>query len=132
MVRLLGSLIFCLLLSTQAWATSFNASVDRKTISEQDTFTLILRYGGQAGFSSPDVSALKKDFHILNQQQSRKMTTINGQMESYTDWVLTLTPQRTGQLTIPSIEYDDEKTDPITVQVNAVSFLDPASFGTIE
>ncbi len=121
MVRLLGSLIFCLLLSTQAWATSFNASVDRKTISEQDTFTLILRYGGQAGFSSPDVSALKKDFHILNQQQSRKMTTINGQMESYTDWVLTLTPQRTGQLTIPSIEYDDEKTDPITVQVNAVS-----------
>ena len=121
MVRFAASLLLCLLLSKPAWATSFNASVDRKTISEQGSFTLILRYGAQAGFGSPDVSALQKDFHILNQQQSRKMSTVNGKTESYTDWVLTLTPKRTGSAVIPAIEYDGEKTEPITIDVRPVS-----------
>ena len=49
------------------------------------------------------------------------MSTVNGKTESYTDWVLTLTPKRTGSAVIPAIEYDGEKTEPITIDVRPVS-----------
>jgi len=121
MVRYLSSLVICLLVSLQVYAASFNASVDRKTISIQDTFTLTLRYGEQAGFDGPDITPLQKDFHVLNQQQSRRINNVNGQTESYTDWILTLTPKDTGTFTIPAIEFNGEKTEPITIQVQEVS-----------
>ncbi len=120
--RLTVFLLFSLiLLARPALATGFSASVDRKQISEQDTFTLILRYEAQAGFSSPDLDPLQQDFQLLNQQRSNQFRSINGKTESFTEWTLTLTPKRTGQLTIPPLAYDGEHSDPITIQVSKVT-----------
>lgn len=120
--RLTVFLLFSLiLLARPALATGFSASVDRKQISEQDTFTLILRYEAQAGFSSPDLDPLQQDFQVLNQQRSNQFRSINGKTESFTEWTLTLTPKRTGQLTIPALAYDGEHSDPISIQVSQVT-----------
>lgn len=123
MVKRLSALwiAFALLFTLQAHAADFTASVDRKQISEGDTFTLSLRYGEQVGFGSPDLKPLQQDFQILNQQRANQYRSINGQTESYTEWTLTMAAKRTGQLTIPAIKFDGESTQPITLTVSQLS-----------
>lgn len=120
-IRFFSLFIVASLLSIAVHSADFIASVDRKAIAENDTFTLMLRYGEQAGFGSPDFSVLENDFHILNQQRSNQFRSINGTTESFTEWVLTLTPKHTGELTIPAINFDNQRTQPITIDVNPLS-----------
>ncbi|MCA6064428.1 BatD family protein [Thalassolituus marinus] len=121
MVKPLLTGVLAALLSLQVLAADFVATIDRKQVSEGDTLTLSLRYGEQVGFGSPDLTPLQKDFQVLNQQRSNQFRSVNGNTESFTEWVLTLTPRRTGQLTIPAIRFDGEATDPIQLSVVALS-----------
>jgi len=123
MVKRLRVLWLCLLstLSLTSLAAEFSASVDRKSISENDSFTLMLRYNEQVGFGSPDFSPLKQDFRILNQQRSIQFRSVNGQSEYFTEWTLVLSPQKTGTLTIPSISFDGSRTQAIDITVAPLS-----------
>lgn len=108
-----------LLVSLSLLAGEFSASVDRTELNEQDTLTLVLRYNEQIGFSSPDLTPLQNDFQILGQQRSNQFRSVNGQQESFTQWLITLTPLRTGTLTIPAITFKGARTSPITLTVAA-------------
>src|SRR5690606_34917318 len=101
-----------------ALAASFSASVDRTRISEQETLTLSLRYEAQVLFQKPDFQPLEQDFRILNEQRAQRWVVSNGQRESYTEWLLTLLPLRTGELTIPALSFDGQTTAAIQVQVS--------------
>ncbi|MCT7361056.1 BatD family protein [Thalassolituus pacificus] len=114
-------LLALLLFAAQAQAATFSASVDRKEVTEQDTFNLMLRYSEQVGFGSPDLTPLQNDFQILNQQRSNQFRSVNGKTESFTEWTLTLTAKRSGQLTIPPIRFDDQQSQPITISVRELS-----------
>jgi hypothetical protein len=106
-----------LLLLTQQVTASPIASVNRSVIAIDDTLTLTLRINKTSFFTQPDLSDLDKDFHVLSNSQSSKHVMHNGKSESSTDWVITLAPKRKGQLTIPSIDIDGEKTQAITINV---------------
>jgi len=99
------------------------ASVDRTSLTLDETITLSLRYGKQSLFGKPNFDALDKDFEILNNNQSSKYQFINGRSESWALWSLTLAPRRTGKLTIPALSYDDEKSRPIVITVSDVPTL---------
>lgn len=114
-------LLALLLFAAQAQAATFSASVDRKEVTEQDTFNLMLRYSEQVGFGSPDLTPLQNDFQILNQQRSNQFRSVNGKTESFTEWTLTLTAKRSGQLTIPPIRFDDQQSQPITISIRELS-----------
>ena len=116
-----GLLLALLLAATQVQAATFSASVDRKEVAERDTFTLMLRYSEQVGFGSPDLTPLQNDFQVLNQQRSNQFRSINGKTESFTEWTLTLTPKRNGKLTIPPIRFENQQTQPITINVRELS-----------
>lgn len=116
-----GLLLGLLLAATQAQAATFSASVDRKEVAERDTFTLMLRYSEQVGFGSPDLTPLQQDFQVLNQQRSNQFRSVNGKTESFTEWTLTLTPKRNGKLTIPPIRFENQQTQPITINVRELS-----------
>lgn len=122
-LRYLLTLVFLssALISQHGWAATFSASVDRKNISENDTFALMLRYGEQVGFGSPDLAPLERDFQVLNQQRSNQFRSVNGRTESFTEWTLTLTPKRTGKLAIPAISFKNSRTQAITMNVSALS-----------
>lgn len=122
-LRYLLTLIFLssILFSQHGWAATFSASVDRKNISENDTFALMLRYGEQIGFGSPDLAPLERDFQVLNQQRSNQFRSVNGRSESFTEWTLTLTPKRTGKLTIPALNFNNSRTQAININVSALS-----------
>ncbi|WP_430462687.1 BatD family protein [Thalassolituus sp. LLYu03] len=120
--RLTALLALCFtLISTPALAADFSATVDRKQVAEGDTFTLSLRYGEQVAFGSPDLKPLAQDFQVLNQQRSNQFRSINGKTESFTEWTLTLTPKRTGQITVPAISFDGASTQPIVLEVSKLS-----------
>jgi hypothetical protein len=110
-----------LLLANTAVAGTLTASVDRKQITENDSFRLFLRYDEQIGFGQPDLMALKKDFRIINQQRANQFRSMNGKTVSFTEWTLMLSPLRTGSLIIPAVEFDGQRSQEIPVTVKALS-----------
>jgi hypothetical protein len=113
--------LMLLLLTNTALAGTLTASVDRKQITENDSFRLFLRYDEQIGFGQPDLTALKKDFRIINQQRANQFRSMNGKTVSFTEWTLMLSPIRTGKLIIPAVEFDGQRSQEIPVTVKALS-----------
>ena len=113
--------LFFLLLAHTASAGTLTATVDRKTITENDSFRLFLRYDEQVAFGQPDLTVLKKDFRVLNQQRSNQFRSMNGKTVSFTEWTLMLSPIRTGTLVIPPVEFDGQSSQEIEVTVNELS-----------
>lgn len=113
--------LLALLLTNNVFAGTLTASVDRKQITENDSFRLFLRYDQQVGFGQPDLTVLKKDFRVLNQQRSNQFRSMNGKTVSFTEWTLVLSPIRTGTLIIPGVEFDGQRSQDIEVTVNELS-----------
>lgn len=114
-------LAIALLGSITSYAATLTASVDRKQITENDRFRLYLRFDEQVGLGQPDLEPLKKSFRIINQQRSNQFRSINGKTESYTEWVLVLSPEKTGNLTIPALSFKGQSSQEIELTVNKLS-----------
>jgi hypothetical protein len=87
-----------------ARAAGFAASLDRDTISLGETATLSLTFeGGQPkNVPTPDVPGLR----IVNVGNSQNFSLINNQMSSTVTITFSVTPQRTGEFTIPAMTAD--------------------------
>ena len=120
LLRPLLTLVF-LLFTQVASAGTLTATVDRKVITENDTFRLFLRYDEQVGYGQPDLTVLKKDFRVLSQQRSNQFRSMNGKTVSFTEWTLMLSPIKTGALIIPAVEFDGQFSQEIQVTVNELS-----------
>ena len=98
-------------------ANDLTASVDRTTISIQDSFNLVVKLNEQALLSEPDFSKLDKQFLILSTSKSSNINLINGKLLGVTKWNFELSAKKTGKLTIPSFEFDKLKSKPISITV---------------
>lgn len=96
---------------------SLQAQVDRTKISTDETLTFTLLYNKSNLFSEPNFDLLEKNFDILSRNQSSKYQFVNGKSETSISWILSLAPKSIGVFTIPSIEFDGQKTQPIQVTV---------------
>src|SRR5271163_4214059 len=120
--RFLYALCASLLLSatgTEANA-AVRASVDNTQVGPGDTVELTLSHDGQTG-SQPDLSPLKQDFDIVGSSSNRRAQIVNGKISSTTELQLSLAPKHAGQLTIPSITWDSDRSAPLTLVVSAAS-----------
>ena len=115
---LMAIVIIFLSFSSTVYASTLTANVDRKQITENDSFRLFLRFDEQVGFGQPDLTELQRDFRVINQQRSNQFRSMNGKTVSFTEWTFTLSPLRTGDLTIPAIEFQGAKSQSIEVSVN--------------
>jgi hypothetical protein len=109
-------LLLTLTLSSQSLA-KLTASADRTVLDANETLQLTVRFDGQAITSEPDFDVLKRDFNVLSNNRQQQYSMINGRTESYTDWILTLSPKRIGRLLVPSIKYKKDISDAIEIQV---------------
>lgn len=108
-----------LTLSTFSWgAAQLSAVVDRSIINVQDTLTLDVKFTEQVKSGQPNFAQLKQNFDILSTNRSSQYQNINGRTEASTQWRMTLAPKTSGQLIIPSFEFQDHFSDAITIQVN--------------
>ena len=117
--RLLRAATLVLALLGAAARGSFEASVDRRVIDENDVLVLELRHDAQVFVGNPDLSPLEEDFSILGSQRASQFTIVGGRTDSVTTWTVTLQPRRRGELLVPALEYEGERTEPITVRVTA-------------
>ncbi|MCY0966497.1 BatD family protein [Parathalassolituus penaei] len=121
-IWLLLALLLGSLLAAQVQADTFEASVDRASISEHETLTVTFSFSPQALMGTPDFSGLKQDFSVV-QGPSRfnSFRSTNGQIDSRTEWSLVLTPLHSGRLTIPAITFKGQTSNPIEINVSQQS-----------
>jgi hypothetical protein len=95
---------FCLLISFAAGAASFTASLDRDSIQLGESATLSLTFQGGQPRNMPtfDVPGLQ----IANAGNSTSFSFNNGQMNSSVVVTYSITPQQTGEFTIPAMSVE--------------------------
>lgn len=114
--------LLLLLVSATSVADKLVSTIDRSTITVDETLTLQVRYSGN-GQGKPDFSTLSHDFEILNQSESNQYRNINGVVETFTEWSLVLFPKKPGRLLIPSFKHHGQFSEAIEIQVNQSSPL---------
>jgi len=111
------ALAMLILVSLSAHADELVARADRTSIGVNDTFTFTLRKSGRSQSGTPDFDILRQHFEILGNQRSQQTRIVNGQMQAWTEWRLTLAPRREGELVIPAFEFQGARSEPITISV---------------
>lgn len=93
-----------------------SATVSRNHIEKGETFELVLHLDS---FNiQPNLDVLNKDFTVYNTSTSSKTTVINGKRESHFEMIVTLMPNKAGNLTIPAIKVGNQATKPIKIEVD--------------
>lgn len=99
-----------------ALPATISASVDRSSVSVDESFHLMLEVDGDIDVD-PDLSPLAEHFEILNQSRSQNVSIINGRASRQNTWQIELMPTRPGSFTIPAIEFGSARSNPVTVLV---------------
>jgi BatD DUF11 like domain len=95
---------------------ALRAWLDNTQISPGETVELTLAHDGQTS-SRPDLTALKQDFDIVGSSTSSNLQIVNGKISSTTQLELSLAPKRSGQLIVPSITWDSDRSPRLTLNV---------------
>jgi hypothetical protein len=118
-----GAVVLGLLLaapSAAVLAGDLRARFDRRQVHEGDTVTLTIEKDGTGSPGSPDLSALKQDFDVLGTSSGTQIRIVNGARSDTTSWQVTLSPKRTGVLTVPPVAIGSDSTPPLTLTVSAL------------
>jgi hypothetical protein len=106
-----------LLVAAPTWG-SLRATLEHGAIHEHETVRLTVRVLGDGGpTGEPDFSALERDFEILTTRTSSEFSSIGGRIQSWTAWILTLQPNRTGNIEIPAFTLGPHTSEPIQLRV---------------
>ncbi len=111
------ALLLALAAPTAAWSASVTAGPDRFVVPMGETFDYILTLTDGLGRDPPDVSALTRDFEIVDRRRTSQAEMRDGKPVHIDQWVMTLRPRRAGTLTLPSLTVDGLTTSPAQVQV---------------
>ena len=99
-------------------AQTIETSVDRDQIARGETLVYTIRIFEQRQGMQLDLTPLTDDFDVLGTRTSSQVRSINGAVESWTDYIITLFPLNEGEIEIPAIEISDTQTNPIIVTVS--------------
>ena len=97
---------------------TLRAWVDNTQVAAGDTVELTLAREGQTS-SQPDLTPLKQDFDVVGRRSSTRLQIVNGSASATTELHLTLAPKHAGQLTVPPLSWDADKSAPLTLVVVA-------------
>ena len=113
-------LIFLLLLFTSfELYAKVTASVDQSKIRYGQSLQLNIKSDNAAGLS-PNLSKLKRSFKVVGSSKVSRPYIKNGRRQIKTLWFYILQPKRSGNLTIPVINVNGEKTNAIKVSVKPI------------
>lgn len=104
------------LLPTLALA-ELTAQIDRTQVRLGDSLQLTLSSDGATDPATADLTPLTRDFEILQQSSRSSTQIVNGRTTREKALVVELVPRRTGSLEIPALFAGNERTQPITLEV---------------
>lgn len=106
-----------LTLFSAAQAQEVEISLDRNEIARGETVTLTIRIYEQRQGMQLDLTPLTSQFDVLGTRTSSQIRSVNGAVEAWTDYIVTLFPLDEGNLTIPALDINGQITAPIEVTV---------------
>lgn len=95
---------------------ALRATLDNRQVAQGDTVQLTLTHDGQTG-SRPNLAPLKQDFDIVGTSSSSQVQIVNGKVSSTTALAVSLAPKHSGASTIPSLTWDTDTSQPLTLNV---------------
>ena len=111
--------LFFILMSAKNFALlSVEVSPNPVVIGQE--VQLILKREDNVSGGLPDLSPLEKDFSIVGTQQSHAFQNINGRSHQEDSWLILMNPKHQGKLVIPALSWGKEKTNPISLDVQAM------------
>lgn len=110
-----GLLLSLVVMSAQA--AELKASVDRTRLNAGETVELTLETDDVTQFGKPDLSSLDSDFEVRDTRQLNRLTTLGGNNQATTQWIITLLPRQTGSVVIPALQLGELKSQPLTLQI---------------
>ncbi len=113
----LRAAVVFLCLAFQAAAQDIEVSVDRYELARGETLTYTIRVFEQRQGMQLDLTPLTENFDVLGTRTSSQIRSINGSVESWTDYIVTLFPLTEGDLEIPPLSINNSRTNPINVTV---------------
>lgn len=113
----LFGLIALLLGSGTASAQEVEVSVDRSELARGETLVYTIRVFDQRQGMQLDLTPLTDDFEVLGTRTSSQIRSINGSVEAWTDYIVTLFPLTEGELQIPSLTVNNIATTAIDISV---------------
>ncbi len=127
MVVLLSG-VFCM--TTTNVSAALTASLERERISAGETVQLLVETDRRVS-GWLDTRELEQDFDILGNVSGSQVNIINGQINAKTTWTITLSPRRSGKLTIPSLEIAGERSKTLTLQVDETPSTNTEDSGSL-
>lgn len=105
---------------------NINASLDTTQIAVGDTVQLTLEHDGRTS-GQPDLAPLQQTFDILGTSTSTSIELVNGSASEKTQVILTLAPKVAGRLTIPPLDWDGQRSQPLSLSVTGADGAPQAS-----
>ncbi len=113
--------ILCLLMMTSLTANAkITATVNRSIATEGQSIELKVVSDSKKN-GNPDFGILSDNFVLGGQSTMQNTSIINGKMTTAYTAGINLIPLKTGDIVIPALTWNGEKTQPITVIVNPAS-----------
>lgn len=106
--------------SQSVLASKVRVTTDRNPVNINESFQIIFN-ASETPDAAPDFSPLKRDFEILNQQQSSQSSWVNGSFSKSIQWTLNVMAKRSGTLVIPSVAFGQDASPSLSVTVRQAS-----------
>jgi hypothetical protein len=115
--RTLITTIITGLVFTHSSFASVRSTLNRYTLSTDDTVQMTLEATQPGSVDRPDLTPLRDQFIILGQKNMTISRRIDGVPNTTLRWHVLLRPRYSGQLTIPAFAMGGEQSKPITITV---------------
>ena len=106
-----------LLVTSLAGAQDIEVSVDRSELARGETLIFTIRVFDQRQGMQLDLTPLTKNFDVLGTRTSSQIRSVNGVVDAWTDYIVTLFPLNEGELIIPALSINNAITKAITIVV---------------
>ena len=118
MMKHAGKVLLALaLILSAATEAAVTATVDRNRVSINDSLVLTLRSTEGEDVEDADLDQLTRDFDVVSTGTSTRMSIINGRTERTRDLQVVLLPRSIGELTIPALNVEGQRTRAIRIEV---------------
>lgn len=116
--RLISALfgLSLMLVSGVSLAASAVATVSQNVVPTGEAFQLTISVDDSVGNDALDLAPLDKDFIYGRPSISNSTSIINGSMTRSTVWRIAVAAKAPGTFTLPSLDIEGMKTDPITIR----------------
>lgn len=110
-----------------ATCAAIHTRIDPSVIRIGDTFRLMITIDAPGPDSVPDLTPLQENFSIVGTERSMAYSFVNGQKQSVNQWIILLSPLKTGTLLVPALQIGQQQSTANSIKVTG----DPVATGTL-